>query len=58
MSVFADLPAEDLADRLHRARIDYEAFRARALKLDMTRGKPSPEQLDLSIGMLTPARQR
>jgi len=32
---------------------DYEAFRARRLRLDMTRGKPSPEQLDLSVGMLS-----
>ena len=31
---------------------DYAAFVARGLKLDMTRGKPSPEQLDLASGML------
>jgi len=31
----------------------YEAFKARRLALDMTRGKPCPEQLDLSLGMLT-----
>ena len=43
------LPSPDLA----RIRADYEAFKARGLKLDMTRGKPSPEQLSLSNDMLT-----
>ena len=38
-----------MRDKVHG---DYEAFRARGLKLDMTRGKPSPEQLDLSNGLL------
>jgi len=31
----------------------YERHRGRNLQLDMTRGKPSPEQLDLSDGILT-----
>jgi DNA-binding transcriptional MocR family regulator len=31
----------------------YEAFKAQKLKLDMTRGKPCPEQLALSNGLLT-----
>jgi DNA-binding transcriptional MocR family regulator len=30
----------------------YQEARARGLTLDMTRGKPCPEQLDLSLGML------
>jgi len=37
---------KQLADRI-------EQFRARNLDLDMTRGKPGPEQLDLCSGMLT-----
>ena len=30
----------------------YEEFKSQNLELDMTRGKPCPEQLDLSLGML------
>ncbi len=35
-----------------RALSAYEAFRARAMSLDMTLGKPAPEQLDLSAELL------
>ena len=52
MSRIADLNEEDLRALRDKVRADYEAFRARGLKLDMTRGKPSPEQLDLSNGLL------
>ena len=31
----------------------YEALRGRGLRLDMSRGKPSPEQSALSDGLLT-----
>ena len=30
----------------------WEQFRARRMKLDMSRGKPSPEQLDLSHALI------
>ena len=46
------LDREALHD-LHRTlRDEHAALRARGLKLDMTRGKPAPEQLDLSSAML------
>ena len=48
----------DLSADLARTRADYEAFKARGLKLDMTRGKPSPEQLSLSDAMLLPQGNR
>ena len=31
----------------------YDGFKARGLKLDLTRGKPGPAQLDLSAGLLS-----
>jgi DNA-binding transcriptional MocR family regulator len=47
-----DLPPEALAALEASTRDQFEHFRARGLKLDMTRGKPSPEQLDLALGLL------
>ena len=38
---------------LEQAQADYRAFAARGLNLDITRGKPAPEQLDLSADLLT-----
>ena len=53
MSRIADLPDADLQDLRRRVQADYDAFRARGLKLDMTRGKPAPDQLDLANEMLS-----
>ncbi len=52
MSYF--LMSEPELEAEHRQLLaDYENFEKMGLKLDMSRGKPSPEQLDLSDGMLT-----
>jgi DNA-binding transcriptional MocR family regulator len=45
----ADLARPDLTS----ARADYDALVAQGMKLDLTRGKPSAQQLDLSTGMLS-----
>ena len=50
--MLTDLPDAQLAALERETAAEYDAFRARGLKLDMTRGKPSPEQLDLAEGML------
>lgn len=42
----------DPTQRLATLRAEYDSFRARGLALDMTRGKPCNEQLDLSLGLL------
>lgn len=52
-SPLSDLSADELAARLETVRADYEALKARGLKLDLTRGKPGADQLDLSAGLLT-----
>src|SRR5476649_2329022 len=52
MSKIADLPTDQLQALHETVKADYEEFRARGLKLDMTRGKPAPEQLDLANGLL------
>ncbi|MET9361897.1 aminotransferase class I/II-fold pyridoxal phosphate-dependent enzyme [Streptomyces sp. NPDC006632] len=48
-----ELSSDALAGLLDQARKDYEALAARGLKLDLTRGKPAPEQLDLSEDLLS-----
>jgi DNA-binding transcriptional MocR family regulator len=46
------LPTSELTRHLDELRQEYEALRARGLALDLTRGKPSAEQLDLSEALL------
>jgi hypothetical protein len=43
MGAIVEMSAAELQQRLERTRGEYEAFRARGLKLDMTRGKPAPD---------------
>ncbi|HWU23393.1 MAG TPA: aminotransferase class I/II-fold pyridoxal phosphate-dependent enzyme [Nocardioides sp.] len=43
---------DDLAARLAAARADYASLQAKGLKLDLTRGKPGVDQLDLSDALL------
>jgi len=53
MSPIATLSPDDLNAFRHRMQGRYDAFKQRGLKLDLTRGKPSSEQLDLSNALLT-----
>ncbi|MDQ2881527.1 MAG: aminotransferase class I/II-fold pyridoxal phosphate-dependent enzyme [Actinomycetota bacterium] len=46
------LPTSELPRHLDDLRGEYEALQARGLALDLTRGKPSAEQLDLSEPLL------
>ncbi len=41
-----------LTQHLAQMRSEYDNYRQMGLKLDMSRGKPSPEQLDLSMDLL------
>ena len=50
---FRSLEPRELQSRKSELMDRYRAFQARNLEIDMTRGKPCPEQLDLSVEMLT-----
>lgn len=49
----ADMAADDLAGLVTSLRDEYEQLKGKGLKLDLTRGKPSAEQLDLANALLT-----
>lgn len=51
MSYF-DLTTEQLKEELKKLKAEYNGYVARGLSLDMSRGKPCTEQLDISSGLL------
>jgi DNA-binding transcriptional MocR family regulator len=52
MTELIKMSREDLL-RLHdEAQAAYESYKAKNLKYDMSRGKPCPQQLDLTLGLL------
>ncbi|MGE3508626.1 MAG: aminotransferase class I/II-fold pyridoxal phosphate-dependent enzyme [Vicinamibacterales bacterium] len=53
MSDLPNLSTTDLRAFRQQAHERYEAFRAKKLNLNLGRGKPGPEQLDVSAPMLT-----
>lgn len=53
MTPYSELSKAELETLKEKLLTRYESFQARELTLDMTRGKPSPEQLDLAMEMLT-----
>ncbi|TNJ60621.1 aminotransferase class I/II-fold pyridoxal phosphate-dependent enzyme [Paenibacillus hemerocallicola] len=52
MNDWKTLDTDELNGLLQDRQAIYERYRNRRLRLDMSRGKPCPEQLELSMGML------
>ncbi len=48
------LKKEELSARLEALKVEYEAFKALGLKLDMSRGKPGADQLEITNGLNAP----
>ena len=52
MRPYSELTREELLELKKDLSEQYREFQSKDLKLDMSRGKPSTEQLDLSMGMM------
>ena len=52
MTAYKDRSKEELLQEKSQLEAQYKEFQGKDLKLDMSRGKPSVEQLDLSMGMM------
>lgn len=52
MQNYSEMTKEQLKQELDSLQSDYQKFKDMNLKLDMSRGKPAPNQLDLSMDML------
>ena len=52
MQKYSEMTKEELNVEYALLKQQYKEFQYKALSLDMSRGKPSPEQLDLSMGMM------
>ncbi len=52
MKSYREMSKEELASEIEQLKAEYKKFQARGLHLDMSRGKPCKEQLDLSMGLM------
>ena len=52
MKKYTEMSKEELKEELASLEEEYKRYQAMNLKLDMSRGKPSKEQLDISMGMM------
>ena len=52
MKPYAEMSKEELEAELATVKAEYKKFQDMDLHLDMSRGKPCKEQLDISMGMM------
>ena len=52
MKAYKDMTKEELAQEIDCLKKEYKKYKDMDLRLDMSRGKPCREQLDLSMGMM------
>ena len=52
MKAYAEMTRDELTAELKALKETYKSYQKMDLNLDMSRGKPSVEQLDLSMGMM------
>ena len=52
MKPYAEMAKEELRSLRARLKAEYKEYQAKGLSLNMARGKPCTEQLDLSMGMM------
>ena len=55
MTNLTQLSPDEITTNSQQLQSRYDAFKARGLKLDLTRGKPSAAQLDLELRAVIPA---
>lgn len=58
MALVKDMSQQDLQERANQLRNRYEEYKAMGLQLNMARGKPGPEQMDLTMGLLDCVNER
>ncbi len=52
MKPYVEMTREELQELRKQLHVQYKEFQGKDLRLDMSRGKPSTEQLDISMGMM------
>ena len=53
MKEYQSMTKQELQEEYQAVLAQYQEYQAKGLKLDMSRGKPCTEQLELSTGLLS-----